>query len=186
MINQQHLPVSLKGLIAAACMIGISGCVTTTSSVPEAASSNISEDPRITQEDILESTAGFILSALPPQKLEPGECGLFLFTERPTPRFVFFGQSAKQQGLVRHYGDELELVMVESSGEVFDQTFSEQSFEAPSKGIKIHVSLNEYVASDNGARVPSGSLRLTDAEGWVTVTPVAGATACNTDVVALR
>lgn len=173
-------------IIVAASSLVLTGCVTTTPEEPKKAvakgAGDVSEDPRITQKDILDSTADFILSALPAQKLAPGDCGLFLFADQPTPRFVFFGQSAKDYGLIRHFGKEVPLKLISSGGDIFDQTYSEQSFEAPSEGLKVTLSLNGYTATRDGGRIPSGSLRLTDKEGWTTVTPVAGATTCNRDV----
>ncbi len=125
-----------------------------------------------------EDTSGYVLSALETQTLEIGECGLFLFTERPSPRFVFFGSATRGVGKIRHYGQAVALELVDGEGDIFDQTYAVQKLRSLDGKLLIDLSIDSVEPGEGGSRVSSGSLRLTDSEGWVTVTPVAGATAC--------
>lgn len=169
---------SCKGLAGLAALLVLAGCVTTT--VEEAPSAKTPGRTSTSAPVSPDATDDFVLSALPTQTLNVGECGLFLFTEKPSPRFVYFGRSAQRQGLIRHYGKDVTLELVEGGGEIVDQTYSKQTLVTRSGDLKVDISINAFEPGQEGSRVTSGSLRLTDPEGWVTVTPVAGATACRT------
>jgi hypothetical protein len=121
---------------------------------------------------------GFEIGQLPAQKLEPGECGLFLFMARPTPRFVFFANAAKGSALMNLDGDFVTLARTETSGEVFDQQYSQQSFVAPAQGLAASLSVLRGRETRGGSQIDGGSLRLSRDNGWNMVVPVSGATAC--------
>lgn len=123
---------------------------------------------------------GFEIGQLPAQELRPGECGLFLFVARPTPRFVFFSNAAKATALMKLDGELVRLARSETAGEVFDQQYSEQVFIAPAQGIEAKLSIRRGRKSTGGSRIDGGSIRLSRENGWNMVLPVAGATACET------
>lgn len=121
---------------------------------------------------------GFDIGQLPGQKLEPGECGLFLFMARPTPRFVFFANAAKGSALMNLDGEFVTLARTETSGEVFDQQYSQQAFVAPAQGLSARLSVLRGRQTRGGSQIDGGSLRLSRDNGWNMVVPVSGATAC--------
>ncbi len=123
---------------------------------------------------------GFDIGELPAQQLNPGECGLFLFTARPTPRFVFFSNAAKATALMKLDGNFVTLARTQTSGEVFDQQYSEQTFVAPAQGLKAKLSLRRGRETPGGSQIDGGSVRLSRENGWNMVVPVGGATACET------
>lgn len=123
---------------------------------------------------------GFDIGELPAQDLEPGECGLFLFTARPTPRFVFFSNAAKATALMKLDGEFVTLARTQTAGEVFDQQYSEQTFVAPAQGLEAKLSLRRGRETLGGSQIDGGSVRLSRENGWNMVIPVGGATACET------
>lgn len=157
-------------LRAASCLtLALSGCV--------------SADPATNAAD--KQTASAVADAgvkaarkgLPTQSLLPGECGLFLWTRREQPEFVFFSKGASETALF--WSDEKTLVLdrVRFGGEVFGQQLTQQGFRA-SDGRDIHLSMTPGDELISGQRIPEASLTITDDEGWKTLVPVAGVTAC--------
>lgn len=120
----------------------------------------------------------FDIGALPPQTLEPGECGLFLFAPRPTPRFVFFSNATTGYARMVVEGEQVTLSRSAAAGEVFDQSFSDTSYIAPAFGLELRVRVRPGSEVEGGTEIDSGSLNLARDGGWSVVIPVAGASTC--------
>ena len=146
---------------------------------PDPAPENVaSPGPASTGEVV--ASEDFNIGALPPQTLEPGECGLFLFAPRPTPRFVFFSNATT--GYARMVIDDEPVTLSRSaaSGEVFDQSFADTSYIAPAFGLELQVRVRPGADAEGGTEIDSGSLNLAREGGWSVVIPVAGASTCQT------
>ena len=120
----------------------------------------------------------FDIGPLPPQTLKPGECGLFLFAPRPTPRFVFFSNATTGYAKMVIDGEPVTLSRSAAAGEVFDQNFSDTSYIAPAFGLELQVRIRPGSEAEGGTEVESGSLNLARDGGWSVVIPVAGASTC--------
>ena len=154
----------IAGLAVAGCA---SGATDTRTSAGASAATAVIGDPD-----------GLEIGALPPRQLEEGECGLFLFTSRPSARFVFFSNAARATGEMRIDGGVVTFARTSTGGEVFDQHFAESEYRAPTQGLVLSLSLRPAGRMQGGTRVESGAIRVRKTDGWSMVVPVAGATAC--------
>ncbi|MEM7767985.1 MAG: hypothetical protein AAF253_10930 [Pseudomonadota bacterium] len=124
---------------------------------------------------------GFDLGALQPRTLEDGECGIFLFTSNPTPRFVFFSNDSRGFAEMQINSQASVLQRISTAGTPFAQSFTEQVFRDGVRGIDVALTLNPGNPMTEGYEISSGSMRLTKIDGWSMVIPVSGAAACQTN-----
>lgn len=118
------------------------------------------------------------VDGLPPQRLEPGQCGLFLWGMSAPRRFVFFTEGTAGEALVLVNDAAVSMPMTTAGGEVFGQFLTLMKFEAPSTGGSVTVSINPGEPLEGGQRVESGNIMFRDKEGWETVLPITGVRAC--------
>ena len=108
---------------------------------------------------------------LAPRQLSPGACGLFVWRSSPEKPFLLFSS--------------------ETEGAFHDGT-SERAFTpndaplSPAQTLSIEgtewtLALSDRDTYAGGARYNRGTLTATDAEGWRTVIPVVGFSACAAD-----
>ncbi|MAK62214.1 MAG: hypothetical protein CMK09_14690 [Ponticaulis sp.] len=114
---------------------------------------------------------------LDPVALEVGECGLFLWTRREQPQFVFHSRAGTETARLWFDGATLDLNRTALGGDVFGQQLTEQDF-AMSDGRAVQLRMTPGDQLIGGQRVPEASLTVIDAEGWKTLIPLAGVTAC--------
>lgn len=157
---------------ASAALLVLSGCAT--SEPLETVDRNAKASEVVSQEFPR-------IGKLPPQDLSPGECGLFLFSGRPSPRFVFFGEAAAAKGKMIIDGEETIFLRTEASGEVFELHFSNQKYISPALGLEVFLEVvpEDEEVSQDGRRISSGTLRMKGANGWSMVMPVGGAASCS-------
>ncbi len=115
---------------------------------------------------------------LPPQRLAPGKCGLFLWGMSAPRKFVFFAESPVTTGLVLLDGQPVSLPVTAAGGEVFGQFVSELRFADVASGREVEVTLKPGEVLEGGQRVDSGNIVIRTAEGWETILPVTGVRAC--------
>ena len=156
----------------------VSGCVTTTGASSTASTQTpapISDPP-----SDLVTDEFFRIGQLPAQTLTEGECGLFLFSGRPSPRFVFYGEAASGRGKMLINDKETLFVRTEGDGEVFQLHFTRQVFREPVDGLEVIINVEpEDAAPDQkGQRIASGTLKMSSQDGWTLVMPVGGAATC--------
>lgn len=114
---------------------------------------------------------------LPAQELKIGECGLFLWTRREDPQFVFFSRSGEETAEYWFQGAQVSLNRTALGGDIFGQQLTEQDFaDASGKSYQLRMTPGDMLVS--GQRVPEASMTITDSEGWKTLIPLAGVTAC--------
>lgn len=114
---------------------------------------------------------------LPPQDLQAGECGLFLWTRRETPEFIFFSKSGTETASFWLDKEEHALSRTGVGGQVFGQQLTEQFF-VMSDGRKVELEMTPGEMLISGQRIPETLVRVIDAEGFKTVIPAAGVTVC--------
>lgn len=116
-------------------------------------------------------------TGLSPQVLTEGECGLFLWTRREAPEFVFFAKANTETAKFWYEKAEQALTRTGVGGDVFGQQLTEQFFTLPD-GRKLELSLTPGDLLVGGQRVPEATFRVLDSEGWATLIPAAGVTVC--------
>lgn len=114
---------------------------------------------------------------LPAQELLPGECGLFLWTRRENPEFIFFSKAGSETAVFWLDDAVQNLSRTSAGGDIFGQQLTEQTF-VLQDGRKMEMSMVPGDMLVGGQRVPEVSIRVLDAEGWATMIPAAGVTVC--------
>lgn len=158
----------MKSLVSAGILslgVLLSACGTTNSAAPTTTARSVAENaPR---------------AGLPAQSLEAGECGLFLWTRRELPQFVFFSKAGSEDALFWVDNSAQTLSRTGVGGEIFGQQLTEQNFAlADGRTMELRMTPGEQLVG--GQRVPEATLTLIDGEGWRTLVPVAGVTVCQT------
>ncbi len=166
------------GAILGSFLLFLSACTTTTTTTttrplstptPTASSS--------TSQAVLSPGDAITLDKLPGQRLEAGECGLFLFAANPSPRLVFFSESTKSMGKIVLNGQEIALSLQSFDGTIIGQFYTQQSF-ASSSGHTVDVTLNGPADIRDGTQIDSASLRVKTPDGWSMIVPTRGAMTC--------
>lgn len=114
---------------------------------------------------------------LPAQTLKPGQCGLFLFTPFPSPRFVFFSESVTNRGKIILNGQERTLELASTKGALMDQHYTDTVYKTAGL-TTINVEIDEFERTEIGVRIETGLINIKDSEGWNLTVPVSGRTAC--------
>lgn len=158
----------IRSLIISTTSLLVAGCA----SAPDPASDNSPVDA------MTSPTAEVPVEGLPPQKLEAGQCGLFLWGMAAPRRFTFFTEASSGSALVLHKGTSHELVVTDTNGEVFGQFFTDTQYLSTDGTWSVNLSLTPGEILEGGQRIESGRLVTTGADGWETVLPVTGVRAC--------
>lgn len=115
------------------------------------------------------------VGVLAPRELEAGECGLFLYARRAEPQFIFFAQDGA--GTAQMNLDGAEESLTRSEAAVQRELATQQAYQGEG-GLRVELSLEIGEALTGGIRIPAGSLRLSQPDGWDLVIPVTGLSAC--------
>ena len=112
-------------------------------------------------------------SALGPQTLDPGECGLFLWSKTDVTKFIFYSEALT--GAARFAKDELpiELVQTGAGGNIFGQFNTRMSYQSED-GLGFDLRIEPGEVLEGGQRIESGMITTIDPEGWQTKLPVLG------------
>lgn len=145
--------------LATACASSSTVRKTPTTSAPEMAARTVPEE------------------GLPPQRLKPGECGLFLWGMSAPRKFVFFTDGTGT-ALVLDNDTPVSLPMSSAGGDVFGQFMTRMTFRNSSNGQSVSIAIEPGEALEGGQRVEGGTIQFRDSEGWETILPVTGVRAC--------
>lgn len=121
---------------------------------------------------------GLEIGRLPPQTLERGNCGLFLWSKTTPPELVFFHNAAEGGARLKMNGEDILVPKTAQSGVAVYGQNSSQSFKAENFDLELKIAFDESKRIVNGTRVPLGTLKILKADGWTSVLPVAGMIAC--------
>ena len=119
------------------------------------------------------------VGTLPPQELEEGKCGLFLWTNASEPRLVFVSINDGNARMLIN-GEDLALARNAAEGREYLGQFESQSFYSPEMSVVLSMEVERRPTIVDGAVVPSATLRVTEPNGWETVIPVGGLIGCGT------
>ncbi|MAH92420.1 MAG: hypothetical protein CME99_04510 [Hyphomonas sp.] len=121
-----------------------------------------------------------IAGNLPAQDLEPGECGLFLWTQGDPRRFIYFSRAGASTAETMLAEAQQTLAMVRQGGSLFGQFMTEMDYIGPeSESVFLKITPGETV--EGGQKISSGRITLLNSGGWETVIPVSGLRACQPD-----
>jgi hypothetical protein len=113
---------------------------------------------------------------LPSQTLAPGACGLFLWTQSQPVRFVFFTEAGTDTALINIDGTQTPLQLTSTGGSLFGQFMTQMTYRSPTGNVGISFQPGERL--DGGQRVRNGRLSLVGKDGWETMIPLLGLSAC--------
>ena len=132
------------------------------------------EAPAISAADVVSRTG-----ELPPQTLPPGACGLFLWTNGEPLRFIFFSQAGTDTAVMEIDGEQRALRLTSSKGELFGQFMTRMTYASDNGNVGVSFTPGEQL--DGGQRIEGGHLSLVGKDGWETMIPVFGLSACQPD-----
>ena len=119
-------------------------------------------------------------SALGPQELASGECGLFLWSQTDISKFIFYSKALSGTARMAQGDTPLELEQITAGGDIFGQ-FNTRMGYAAQDGREVELTVVPGEMLIGGQRLQSGLLSLTDREGWQTKLPILGVRACQLD-----
>ncbi|MBB5518750.1 hypothetical protein [Amphiplicatus metriothermophilus] len=120
---------------------------------------------------------GIALGALANAGLNPGECGMILWTldeNRPAPIFRYVVGKAAE---ISANGALIRLAPVGAEGAAAFGVHESQTFEAPD-GTTAHVEARFGLGFDRGVYLERGLVRVDAPDGWRAVAPAAGIAGC--------
>ncbi|MEL7486870.1 MAG: hypothetical protein AAGJ87_06615 [Pseudomonadota bacterium] len=159
--------VQMKTAIIAAAAT-LSACATTPTTDPAATATA----PATPQED------GYVLTRIAEPALPPGECGIVLWTlERDRPAAVF-KYLVDGEGAIAINGAPLKLTLVDGGGAGAFGVLERQRYVDETGAFDVAVTVELGLEFNGGAYVERGLIAIEAADGWKTVTPVAGITGC--------
>jgi hypothetical protein len=118
------------------------------------------------------------LEQLEPQDLNPGECGMFLWTRDGRQTLVFAAFDKPRLARLRADGHTWSIPRTAFRGEANSGHFEHQRFANDDMTVDADIVFDEETKLADGAVVRDGVVRIVSRRGWETVVPVGGMTAC--------
>ena len=115
---------------------------------------------------------------LPPQRLDPGECGLFLWGQTPPNRFIFFSKAGSGAGIALIEESAVNVQLTAGRGPVFGEFNTNSDYITTDRIWEVSIEVEPGEMLEDGQRVESGRMLQTNPEGWQTILPVIGVRAC--------
>lgn len=167
MTQSSHTPLA-KVWSTAILVLSLGACATDGSPTPPPSIAPNAADQAI------ESRIG----TLPPQTLEDGACGMFLWARDSRRNLVFF--TSDRSGAARFILDdrELELPRTAADGDLVFGQYTRQQFADSGVSLRVVVRPDPGSGLIGGAVLRQGMMNIRDGEGWSLVLPVAGMIAC--------
>lgn len=134
------------------------------------------------------SPSDYTIGSLPGQRLDGGQCGVFLWSRVPagapglTPELVFFSRGSDGVGKINFNGDIYELPRSGVSGQRITDQFTGQSYVSRNGVLAVVMDVDRGDPVSGGVRLPSGTVRVNYGQ-WETVIPVAGLAGCQPESV---
>ncbi|MEM9572201.1 MAG: hypothetical protein AAF996_12085 [Pseudomonadota bacterium] len=135
------------------------------------------DDPRARLAMIKPAIDSVPSSGLGPQELQSSECGLFLWSQTDTSKFIFFSKALTGVAVFAQDEEPIQLTQSRAGGDIFGQ-FNTRLEYVSNDGRVLTLELVPGELLEGGQRIESGLLSLADREGWLTKLPVLGVRAC--------
>lgn len=117
-----------------------------------------------------------IVGTLPRQRLDPGQCSLYLWSPGPPPRLVMAADATSAR--IVHRGRVVDLPLTRADGVAVLGLSSASAYGDAGVSLAVDVAIEPRPNLTAGALVPSGSLTVTEAGGDAVVLPVSGMVGC--------
>lgn len=117
-------------------------------------------------------------SALGPQTLQVGECGLFLWSQTDVSKFIFFSRALSGTALFAQGETPISLTQSLAGGDIFGQFNTRMTYVSDGDGRQLELTIEPGEILQGGQRIEQGLITMTDREGWQTKLPVLGVRAC--------
>jgi hypothetical protein len=117
---------------------------------------------------------------LPPQSLERGRCGLFLWARTAQPVLLMAVVDEPSAARVRMDGSQRMLPRTRFDGAPAFGQFERQTFSDGRLTLEVDVQFDAERNIRDGAIVREGVVRVLSGGGWQTILPVGGLVACQT------
>jgi|GEM_PF-633937 len=118
------------------------------------------------------------VGTLPPQVLQDGACGMFLWARGSRARLVFFTSNTDNEGHIVLDGRDVGLPRSVADGDFLFGQYTRQQFAGDALTLSLSVQPDPESRMIGGTVVRHGTLRIEDRAGWSLVLPVAGMIAC--------
>lgn len=118
------------------------------------------------------------LEEIPAQRLDSGQCALFLWTRGSPPRRVFMALQSPALARVKVGGRVLDLPRVGWEGEAVFGHPAMQRFAGSGLELKVTIQADARSGLVGGAVAPTATIEYRSADGWETVIPAAGMVGC--------
>lgn len=119
------------------------------------------------------------LETLPPQRMNSGQCGLFLWAQgSQQPAFIFASFNEPAEARLRPNGRERTLARTAVEGQSFSGVYENQTFTDGRLTVVVEVVFDPDRELRDGVVVDRGVIRLRDEAGWETILPIGGMAAC--------
>ena len=117
-------------------------------------------------------------SALGPQTLQVGECGLFLWSQTDVSKFIFFSRALSGTALFAQGETPISLTQLLAGGDIFGQFNTRMTYVSDGDGRQLELTIEPGEILQGGQRIEQGLITMTDRQGWQTKLPVLGVRAC--------
>ena len=117
-------------------------------------------------------------SALGPQTLQVGECGLFLWSQTDVSKFIFFSGALSGTAVFAQGETPISLTQSLAGGDIFGQFNTRMTYVADADRRQLELTIEPGEILQGGQRIEQGLITMTDREGWQTKLPVLGVRAC--------
>lgn len=124
------------------------------------------------------SPAALQLEEIPVQRLEPGQCTLFLWTRDSPPRRVFMALQAPAIARVRVAGRVVDLPRVGWEGAAVFGHPAVQRYAGDGLELTVRIETDGRSGLVGGAVAPRATIEYRAEGGWETVVPAAGIVGC--------
>lgn len=116
-------------------------------------------------------------SALGPQELLVGECGLFLWSQTDVTKFIFFSKALSGTAAFAQGEEPLVLTQIGAGGDIFGQFNTNMTY-LTEDGRELVLTMEAGEVLEGGQRIANGLINIRDKQGWDTKLPVLGVRAC--------
>jgi hypothetical protein len=127
-----------------------------------------------TDPEALEAFVG----ALPPQRLEPGTCGRFLWAKSADPQLIYFEDEKEGEARMKLGERVVDLPRSRVTGAQAYGFYETVALQGERTRVQVNTELSLRAGLVDGALIRRGSVKLETMDGWSYVVPVAGLIAC--------
>ncbi len=119
------------------------------------------------------------ISSLPAQRLDPGQCGLFLFATRQPFDFVLFEDEAARQVTLVHGGSVYEIAITSRDAAFIAGDAFQRSYSSAADGLRFTLDGTVGEQTSEGQQLNDVILTAHQLDGTRVVRPLAGVRRCD-------